>query len=137
MDSKGNPLLAVDAIIRRGDGKVALIQRKYEPHGWAIPGGIVDEGESCEDAVVREAKEETSLDVRIVGQLHTYSDPARDPRKHVVSVVFVCDIIGGEPKAADDAIAIEFFDDFELPDALCFDHSTILMDYFEGPYRKK
>jgi len=131
MDSNGNPILAVDAIIRVKD-KIVLIWRKYEPHGWAIPGGIVDEGESCEHAVVREAKEETSLDVKIVRQFHVYSDPKRDPRKHVVSVVFICDAVGGEMKAASDAEAIGLFNRERIENSMgeiCFDHTTILNDY--------
>lgn len=134
MNSKGNPTLAVNAIIRREDKKIALIKRKYEPFGWAIPGGIVDDGESCEHACFREAKEETSLDVKLIQQMHTYSDPKRDPRKHVVSVVFVCDIVGGEAKAADDAVDIGFFSEDEFPKDLCFDHAMILDDYFNGRF---
>jgi len=138
MDSNGNPILAVDAIIREKDSEeIILIKRKYEPHGWAIPGGIVDDGESCEDAVVREAKEETGLDVKIVRQFHVYSDPKRDPRKHVVSVVFICDAVGGKMEAASDAVDIARFNREEIGEvsgSLCFDHGMILNDYLAGLY---
>lgn len=138
MDSKGNPILAVDAIIRmKGLDKIVLVQRKYEPHGWALPGGIVDEGESCEHAVVREAKEETGLDVKIVRQFHVYSDPQRDPRKHVVSVVFICDALSAEMRAASDAVALGLFDRQQLGamfNELCFDHGKIVNEYLLGMY---
>jgi len=133
MNSRGNPILAVDAIIELDDG-VVLIKRKYEPFGWAIPGGIVDEGESCEHAVVREAKEETGLDVKVIRQLGTYSDPKRDPRKHVVSVVFICKAVGGKLKAADDAVEIAcayYHSLWSNQYDLCFDHKDILTKYFE------
>ena len=101
-----NPVPTVDIIIeiQREDGKegIVLIKRKNPPHGWAIPGGFVDYGESLEEAAVREAKEETSLDVQLKKQLHTYSDPDRDPRQHTISTVFVASA-RGRPKAEDDA----------------------------------
>src|SRR5439155_23082508 len=82
------PLLTVDIIIEVPGG-IVLIERKNPPHGWALPGGFVDYGESIERAAVREAKEETSLDVLLVEQFYTYSTPGRDPRHHTVSTVFV------------------------------------------------
>jgi hypothetical protein len=70
-----NPLLTVDIIIEIG-GRVVLIERKNPPHGWALPGGFVDYGESLESAAVREAREETSLDVELIEQFHTIPIPA-------------------------------------------------------------
>lgn len=124
-----NPFPTVDIIIEMGDG-IVLIMRKNPPFGWAIPGGFVDYGESLEAAAVREAKEETSLDVKLISQLGAYSDPGRDPRKHTISVVFLAKG-DGQPKAADDARDIAIFDRGTLPEQLAFDHKRILEDYFE------
>lgn len=123
-----NPKLTVDAVILDGDS-VVLIKRKNEPFKgeWALPGGFVDAGERVEDAVMREALEETSLVVRITGLMGVYSDPGRDPRGHTVSVVFLCEKIGGSLNACDDASAIELFKLEELP-VLAFDHNLILKD---------
>ena len=118
--------------IQREDGKegIVLIKRKNPPHGWAIPGGFVDYGESLEEAAAREAKEETSLDVQLKRQFHTYSDPDRDPRQHTISTVFVA-TAQGQPKAQDDAQEIGIFSRNEIDFPLAFDHSRILEDYFE------
>ncbi|MBI2568249.1 MAG: NUDIX hydrolase [Candidatus Schekmanbacteria bacterium] len=126
-----NPVPTVDIIVRLPDERVVLIRRRNPPHGWALPGGFVDYGESLEQAAVREAREETSLDVRLVGQLHTYSDPQRDPRQHTISTVFVA-VAEGEPVARDDAGEVGVFSAGELPRPLCFDHERILQDYFSG-----
>lgn len=124
-----NPLPTVDIIIELPGRGIVLIERKNEPHGWAIPGGFVDYGESLEDAAVREALEETSLKVKLVCQLHAYSDPKRDPRFHTVSIVFVARA-EGEPVARDDAKGIGVFIEEDLPSPLVFDHAGILKDYF-------
>ncbi|MDP2268479.1 MAG: NUDIX hydrolase, partial [Deltaproteobacteria bacterium] len=79
----------VDIIIETGKRGIILIKRKNFPHGWALPGGFVDYGEALEEAARREAKEETGLEVELVRQLHTYSDPARDPRHHTITTVFI------------------------------------------------
>ena len=132
-----NPVPTVDIIIeiQREDGKqgIVLIKRKNPPDGWAIPGGFVDYGESLEEAAVREAKEETSLDIQLKKQLHTYSDPRRDSRLHTISTVFIASA-QGKPKAQDDALEIGIFTRDEINFSLAFDHNTILSDYFE---RKK
>jgi len=134
-----NPIPTVDIIIevQREDGKegIVLIKRKNPPHGWAIPGGFVDYGESLEEAAVREAKEETSLDVQLKKQLHTYSDPDRDPRQHTISTVFVASA-RGRPKAEDDAQEIGIFTKEEINFTLAFDHKKILTDYFEQTKEK-
>jgi ADP-ribose pyrophosphatase YjhB (NUDIX family) len=124
-----NPVPTVDIIIET-DGGIVLIQRKNPPSGWALPGGFVDYGESLEKAAVREAKEETSLDVELISQLKAYSDPSRDPRQHTISVVFRARTKAGSPKAADDALEVGIFNRDNLPENLAFDHSKILQDYF-------
>lgn len=123
-----NPIPTVDVIIEI-EGGVVLIRRKNPPHGWALPGGFVDYGESLEAAAVREAKEETSLDVDLISQLGAYGDPNRDPRHHTITVVFVARGTG-EPQASDDALDIAIFDVNSLPERLAFDHGRILKDYF-------
>lgn len=124
-----NPVPAVDIIIQVGGG-IVLILRKNPPYGWALPGGFVDYGESLEDAAVREAKEETSLDIHLLSQFGAYSDPARDPRQHTISVVFLAEA-EGRPHPADDAAEIGIFTRDTLPGDLVFDHGQILADYFE------
>lgn len=124
-----NPLLTVDIIIELSDGEIVLIERKNPPHGWALPGGFVDYGESLENAAVREAREETSLDVKLKEQFFTYSDPARDARHHTVSTVFIASA-EGVPRGADDAKAARRFNENNLPTPVVFDHARILRDYF-------
>jgi len=123
----------VDIIIELDGGGIVLIKRRNPPHGWALPGGFVDYGESVERAAVREAREETSLEVTLDRQLHVYSDPRRDPRLHTLSVVFVA-TAAGTPRAADDAKDIGVFTRDTVPSPLCFDHAQILDDYFTGRY---
>lgn len=123
-----NPFPTIDIIIEIDEG-IVLIQRKNPPHGWALPGGFVDYGESLETAAIREAKEETGLDVKLVSQLGAYSDPLRDPRHHTISVVFIARA-EGLPLAADDAMDVGIFKRESLPDDLAFDHGRILRDYF-------
>ena len=122
------PLLTVDIIIEI-DGAIVLIERKNIPHGWALPGGFVEYGESVESAAVREAKEETSLDVTLTEQFYTYSDPRRDARHHTVSTVFIA-TANGEPRGADDALEAKVFFENNLPTPIAFDHAAILRDYF-------
>lgn len=127
-----NPLLTVDIIINHG-GKIILIKRKNPPHGWALPGGFVDYGESMEAAAVREAQEETGLDVKLIRQFHSYSDPKRDERFHTVTTVYIAEA-EGIAIAGDDAADVHAFDKNELPHEIAFDHKDILKDYFEGKY---
>jgi 8-oxo-dGTP diphosphatase len=125
------PLLAADAIIELADrpGRpIVLIERLNPPHGWAIPGGFVDVGERVEAAAVREAREETGLDVTLRALLGLYSDPARDPRGHTVTAVYVAEA-RGEPQALDDACALAVFAPDSLPVDLAFDHAIVLADY--------
>lgn len=129
MDGHKNPVPTVDIIIELDSQGIVLIDRKNPPYGWAIPGGFVDVGESLEEAARREAEEETSLRVSLKTQLHAYSDPARDPRFHTISVVFVAEA-EGVPEARDDAKGIGVFTEENLPEKLAFDHERILKDYF-------
>ena len=126
-----NPVLTVDIIIeltRDNEQQIVLIKRKNPPYGWAIPGGFVDYGESLEQAAVREAKEETGLDVILQKQMHTYSDPSRDARQHTISTVFIATAYG-IPHGMDDASEAKLFLPDKLPVEMAFDHRQIIEDY--------
>lgn len=123
-----NPFLTVDIIIEI-QGGIVLIERKNPPLGWALPGGFVDYGESLETSAVREAREETSLDVQLKEQFHTYSDPDRDPRHHTVTTVFIARGMG-IPVPANDAGNLGVFTKNDLPEPIVFDHNKIIRDYF-------
>ena len=122
-----NPIPTVDIIIDI-DGRIVLIKRGNPPYGWALPGGFVDYGESFEQAALREAREETGLEILDLAQFRTYSDPRRDPRMHTASTVFV-GTARGLPAAGDDAAEAALFGGDELPE-LAFDHARILADYY-------
>lgn len=135
------PPIAADVIAEIGD-RIVLIERRNFPFGWAIPGGFVDFGETVEQAAIREAREETSLEVNLRALLGVYSRPDRDPRGQTITVVYV----GrgrGEPAAADDAKGLALFDPRNPPSPLAFDHAEILRDYvrflergeFPAPWR--
>lgn len=124
-----NPFPTVDIIIELNEC-IVLIQRKNPPLGWALPGGFVDYGEKLEQAAIREAREETSLEISNLQLLGCYSDPQRDTRMHTVSTVFVA-TGQGAPSAADDAASLMLFRIDDLPDQLCFDHGQILADYLK------
>jgi 8-oxo-dGTP diphosphatase len=136
------PPIAADVIAEIGD-RIVLIERKNIPFGWAIPGGFVDLGETVEQAAIREALEETSLEVELRALLGVYSRPDRYSRGQTVTVVY----IGrgrGTPRARDDAKEIGLFAPTEPPSPLAFDHAEILGDYlrflgtgeFPAPWRK-
>jgi len=122
-----NPVPTVDIIIEIGEA-IVLIKRKNPPHGWALPGGFVDYGESYETAAAREAAEETGLVVKNMRQFRTYSEPDRDPRQHTASTVFIARA-DAQPTAGDDAAEAKLFTEGNLPE-LVFDHSKIVADYF-------
>ncbi len=124
-------MCSVDAIIEARPGHVLLVRRRFEPIGWALPGGMVEAGESLEDACRREVLEETALTIHDLRQMHTYSDPSRDPRQPTVSTVFAARA-SGQPRAGDDAAEVAFFPLEALPRDLCFDHPAILEDYGTG-----
>ncbi|MDG5469955.1 NUDIX hydrolase [Deltaproteobacteria bacterium IMCC39524] len=125
-----NPFPTVDIIIEIED-RILLIERLNEPFGWALPGGFVDYGESLEEAAIREAREETGLNLENLQQFKAYSEPKRDPRQHNISMVFTAEA-QEEPKAGDDAKHARLFSIDELPTKLCFDHATILQDYISA-----
>lgn len=128
-----NPKLTVDIIIEV-EGRIVLIERAGEPLGWALPGGYVDYGETLEAAAIREAMEETGLAVRLIRQLGAYSDPARDPRQHNVSVVFIATAEGAPRGDSDAKRAVLFGLDDHPP--LLFDHAKILEDYRKAGRRR-
>ena len=127
------PYLAVDGIIKifekdRFKG-IVLIERKNPPFGLALPGGFVEVGERVEDALIREMKEQTTLNVKIERLLNVYSDPKRDPRFHTASCVFICSATG-TPKGSDDAKEAFVYRLEDIPfDRLVFDHKKILRDF--------
>lgn len=130
MAAPHTPSLTVDTVIEmvdRPEPRIVLIERKYPPYGWALPGGFVDIGERLEHAAIREAREETSLDVQLVTLLGCYSDPGRDQRGHTVSAVYVA-TASGDPQARDDARNLVLCDPAACPE-LAFDHATIIADY--------
>ncbi len=127
------PYLTTDGIIELYEGDtfkgIVLIERRNDPKGLALPGGFVDVGECVEDALIREMKEETNLDVQISKLLGVYSDPKRDPRFHTASIVFIAKA-QGQPQGGDDAKEAKLYALEEIPmDKLVFDHSEILKDY--------
>jgi len=126
-----NPLPTVDIIIHVPGRGVVLVERKNPPLGWALPGGFVDYGETCETAAIREAKEETGLTVVLTSLLGAYSDPARDPRQHTMSLVYTAQAVDISALAGgDDAAQAVFFPLNALP-PLAFDHSLILRDFIQ------
>ncbi len=124
------PIPTVDIIINL-NGSIVLVKRRYPPLGWALPGGFLDKGESLEEAALREAREETGLELEGLRQFRVYSDPSRDPRFHTVTTVFTASG-RGEPGAGDDAASVAVFGRDELPEKMAFDHRDILQDYFSS-----
>lgn len=127
-----NPSPTVDVVIHDPDRGVVIIKRANEPHGYALPGGFIDEGEQAEAAGLREMKEETGLDVELEGLLGVYSRPDRDPRQHTLSTVFVGKARNPEAlQAGDDAAQAAWYQLDELPSPIVFDHAQILSDFAE------
>lgn len=137
------PPIAAD-VIAEIDDRIVLIERKNFPEGWAIPGGFVDFGETVEQAAIREAREETCLEVEIRALLGIYSRPDRDPRGHTITAVYIARATG-DPVAADDAKNVALCNPRNPPAPLAFDHAEILRDYlhflatgeFPAPWKKR
>lgn len=127
--SRRNPYPTVDVIVYEPGLGVVLVRRNNPPPGWALPGGFVDYGETCEQAAVRELREETGLDVSLVSLLGVYSDPCRDPRMHTMSVVYIGQAVDASAlRAGDDAGEAQWFRLHSLPET-AFDHDRILADF--------
>jgi 8-oxo-dGTP diphosphatase len=122
------PEVTVDAIIESPVGAIVLVERRFPPLGWALPGGFVDPGESLFQAVRREALEETGLKVEVLDLFHIYSRPWRDPRGDTVSAVFHCRA-DGTPLGGDDAASAAFFMPDSIPTLMAFDHREIIGDF--------
>ena len=127
MPPPAGPSPTVDVVIALPGDRVVLVRRKHPPPGWAMPGGFVEVGETLEAAAVREAREETGLEVRLEELLYVYSDPRRDPRRHTLAAVFL-GRAAGEPRGGDDAAEARAFSWATLPSPLAFDHAEILAD---------
>jgi len=135
MDKRKFPLVAVDGVVI-SEGKIVLITRKNEPFKgkYALPGGFVEYGEKVEEACIREVEEETGLRVTIKGLVGVYSDPNRDPRGHVISIAFLCELIGGSIRASSDAASVKWVNLKDILDGkveLAFDHAKIIIDAIE------
>jgi ADP-ribose pyrophosphatase YjhB (NUDIX family) len=127
---QSGPFSTVDVIIETDDG-IVVIERSNPPFGFALPGGFVDYGESLEEAVSREAKEEVGVGLTDLKQFHTYSQPDRDPRFHTVSTVFIAHA-QGKPKAGSDAAGLRIVKLSEIEKLdFAFDHKKILEDYLK------
>lgn len=125
-----NPSPTVDVVIYERARGIVIIKRRNEPHGYALPGGFIDEGEAAEHAAVREMKEETGLDVVLTGLLGVYSRPDRDPRQHTISTVFIGATANPELlEAGDDAAYAAFYQLDDLPAPIVFDHLQIIEDF--------
>src|SRR5881296_2623617 len=126
MTERPHPAVTVDGLVRF-DGKLVAIRRRNDPFRGmpALPGGFVELGETTVEAVVREVREETGLETRVKRLVGVFSDPKRDPRGHVISIVYELEAIGGRLKAGSDATAIECVNLSAVP-VMAFDHNEIV-----------
>ena len=131
LERMGGPWLTADGVVEK-EGAILLVKRGRPPFEGmhALPGGFVEAGETVEEAVMREVREETGLRTRVARLLGVYSDPERDPRGHTVSAVFVLEMTGGKLRGGDDAAEAAFFDIGKLP-PLAFDHDKVVADYLK------
>ena len=125
------PLLTVDAVILFQQNSIVLIRRKNPPFKGelALPGGFVDIGETIETACIREAYEETNINIKIINLIGVFSEPKRDPRGHTVSIAFLCEPLSKteKPLAKDDAQALEIVPISKLASLkIAFDHLDII-----------
>ena len=126
--------MTVDAVILLNNRKdIVLIRRKNAPFQgqFALPGGFVDVGETVENACIRESKEETNINVKILNLIGVFSDPKRDPRGHTISIIYELKIINGKIISGDDASEVDFFKFDNIPQKLSFDHKKIISDYLK------
>lgn len=131
MTNYKNPSVTADIFIFDDDLNFILIKRKNNPYKdcWALPGGFVEYGESVETAAIREAKEETSIDVELKDLVNVYSKPDRDPRGHTITVAYTAKGDFSVMKADDDASDIAIFTSEKLNEIkLAFDHDQIIKD---------
>jgi len=125
-----NPFPTADVVIYTAGRGIVLVERAKPPHGWALPGGFIEYGESAESAAVREAREETGLDVQLTGLLGVYSKPGRDPRHHTLTVVYTAVTMNPDAlEAGDDAAKAVFYPLDGLPQNIAFDHGQIIADF--------
>jgi len=127
------PRLAVDGIIIKNK-KILLIQRKNKPYKnyYALPGGFVNYGETVEKAIEREIKEETNLKIKVKKLAGVYSNPQRDPRGHIISLVFLCQLKNNKLKFADDAQSGKWVPIPKIPRKLAFDHYRIIKEFLKN-----
>lgn len=124
------PYCTVDIIIELPDG-IVLIERSNPPYGWALPGGFIDAGEETNTAAVREAKEETNLDLVGVREFGVYDKPGRDPRFLTRSTVFIASG-HGQAQFGDDAKGLKIIPYAQLTQLkFAFDHNQIIRDYLD------
>ena len=133
MKNYRNPVPTVDVILQQ-ESNILLIKRKNDPFKdhLSLPGGFVNEGELVEDAAKRETWEETSLTIEPIEILGVYSDPNRDPRGHVLTVVWIAIVVNGVARANDDSIEVQWVSLNDIDSTrLAFDHKQILLDYIQ------
>ena len=116
-----NPKVSAGIIVV-SEGSLLLVRRAIEPYAgqWNLPAGYVEYEESCEQAAVREAREEAGVDVVLRG-LHGVYSCVDDPRAHYVLVIYRADIRGGELRGGDDVDDARLFPLTDLPEHIAFD----------------
>jgi 8-oxo-dGTP diphosphatase len=127
-----HPRVAVDGLVLV-DRKLVAVLRGNEPFRGmpALPGGFVELGERTVDAVVREVREETGLETKVVRLVGVFSGPERDPRGHVISIAYALEPVGGHLRAGSDAAEIVRVDPASPP-PMAFDHTEIVRRWREG-----
>ena len=128
MDHK-QPGIAADCVVFDAQDRLLLIRRKFDPFRgqYALPGGFIERGETCEQAALRELKEETGIDGKNPRLIGVYSDPKRDPRGPTISISYLVTALDASPTAGDDAAEAQFVADWRHQ-KLAFDHDKIVQD---------